>query len=240
MISILHPSRSRPERSFNTIDKWMNRSTSGLQVIVSVDSDDPKLDEYTKYFGPENDLRLPYDFIVNDNRSAVDAINNAAKIATGDILIVVSDDTDCPVAWNLQLSKALSGKQDFIVKCPDGIQSWIITMPIMDRKYYERFGYIYHPDYKHMFVDLELTCVADLLQKKIDLPIPFPHLHYSIGASQKDLLSERADATWAQGEETFLSRLKNNFDIRPEEITGKITDESYRAWIATKIPSLRL
>ena len=46
MISIIHPTRSRPEKSVQTVDKWLDSTTSDtlFQLIVSVDEDDPKLD----------------------------------------------------------------------------------------------------------------------------------------------------------------------------------------------------
>lgn len=245
MISILHPSRQRPEKSLETCKKWIERAgTDDIQLILSIDKDDPDRDTYFDnnhvalwdLMGlAEDEDSLKMRTIACNNKSAVDAINKAADEAIGNILIVVSDDTDCPENWAVDLQKSVEGKTDWIAKCPDGIQGWIITMPIMDRWYYNRFGYIYYPEYSHMFCDTELTCVADLLKRRIDLGINFPHQHYSTGASVKDAVSEKADATWTQGEDLFLSRLKKNFDLAEVDIIGKITDESYRAWIATKL-----
>lgn len=226
--SILHPTRGRPQKSFETIKKWLRAhvSCNGFpEVIVSVDMDDPCLNAYINLHGKR--------VIVNHNRSAVDAINNAAKVCTGDIIIVVSDDTDCPDGWNDLLENAIGDRNDFIAKTPDGIQKWIITMPIMDRAYYNRFGYIYHPDYLHMFCDTELTCVADLTGRKIELDISFPHNHYSIGKSVKDAVSDRADKTWSQGESIFIERYKRNFDL--VNTPGKITNIEYLNWIKAKI-----
>jgi len=236
-ISILHPSRSRPEKSFNTCKNWIENSGviwDDIELVISVDIDDPYLSDYD-----ENVIALcrgiAISYVKNENRSAVDAINKAAQAAEGDIFIVVSDDTSCSENWAVDLLKAVEGKTDWIAKCPDGIQSWIITMPIMDRIYYNRFGYIYHPEYRHMFCDTEITCVADLLRRKIDIPITFPHLHPGHGHGTPDALNARADATWQQGEDLFLSRMKKNFDLADDQIIGKITDESYRSWIATKL-----
>jgi len=241
MISILHPSRQRPEKSFETCKKWLDKSglhsAEIIELIISVDQDDPELEGYKahKTLRDITGRAITGGAIIHENRSAVDAINRAALASRGQILIVVSDDTDCPGDWAVDLIKAVEGKTDWIAKCPDGIQNWIITMPIMDRAYYKRFGYIYHPEYRHMFCDTEITCVADLLGRKIDIPITFPHLHPGHGHGTPDALNARADATWQQGEDLFLSRLKKNFDLAEADIVGKITDESYRAWIANKL-----
>lgn len=227
MISLLCPSRQRPKKMFDTLQNWIKKSTQGFEIILSLDIDDPTVDEYFELFQYVNAIRL-----VNTNKSAVDAINNAARVARGNIFIVVSDDFDCPERWDEQILKATEGKTDWIAKTPDGIQNWIITMPIMDRVYYNRFRYIYYPEYLHMFCDTELTCVADLLGRKIDLNIPFPHNHYSIGKSEKDQVSDKADATWMQGEKLFIERAKRNFDL--VNYSGKITNVEYINWLRSK------
>lgn len=223
MISLIHPSRGRPEKSKKTIDKWVYHSR--IELIVSIDSDDPKLKEYLEIYDSSA-------LIINNNSSAVDAINNAAKVATGDVFIVVSDDTEPCNAWSDYIYHEANGKKDFILKTQDGIQPWIITMPIMDRAYYNRFGYIYHPDYQHMFADTELTCVADITGRKIKSNLVFPHKHYSVTKEQPDEVNKKADATWAQGEKLFLERFKRNFYIasgNPIEDVGMIN------WLKNKI-----
>lgn len=229
-LSILHPSRSRPDKSFETIDKWISNSCGGdVEVIVSLDSDDPLLNKYYLNFGK---AAYKVTFLVNDNKSAVDAINKAAAISSGHIMIVVSDDTDCPKCWNFDLEFKLKGKSDFIAKCGDGIQKWIITMPVLDRAYYNRFGYVYHPDYLHMFCDTELSCVADLTGRRVEIDMNFPHNHYSIGKSKKDSISDKADKTWTQGEALFLNRMRKKFELK--ETVGKISDSSYLNWAKSK------
>ena len=221
MISILHPSRSRPERAAATARKWLDNAGCDVEYILSIDIDDPKRDQY------------PNTALISDNRSAIDAINHAAEKATGNILMVLSDDFDCPPLWGKQILDVTKGKTDWILKTPDGIQDWIITMPIMDRAYYERFQYIYYPAYLHMFCDTELSCVADLTGRLLHADIRFTHNHYSTGKGQKDEISDRADKTWTQGEKLFLTRFRQNFDLK--ETPGKITNQNYLNWIKSKL-----
>lgn len=229
MISLLCPSRQRPQKMFDTIQHWLKNSTSieELEIVISIDTDDPTATEYYRLFEDINVL-----IIKNENRSAVNAINRAARVSRGDILIVVSDDFDCPYGWDKQLLEATKGKFDWIAKTPDGIQKWIITIPIMDRVYYNRFGYIYFPEYVHMFCDTEITCIADLTGRKIELNIPFIHNHYSTGRSVKDEVSVKADLTWNQGEALFISRAKRNFDLT--NYPGRIENQEYKNWLRMK------
>jgi glycosyltransferase involved in cell wall biosynthesis len=219
-ISIIHPSRQRPELSLKTIYKWISWAITGPEVIISIDEDDPFKMAYIEYAG-----KLDVKIIANKNRSAIDAINRGAEAATGDIFIVVSDDTDCFERWDEAILKEVGDRTDWIMKTQDGIQSWLITMTLMDRTYYNRFGYIYQPDYKHLWADTELTAVADLTGRLIKSDLLFRHIHPCVKLAEEDDLYRRNNGTWVQGETLFKSRLKKKFGLK--ETPGKIQIPQY-------------
>lgn len=226
--SLLHPSRSRPEKSISTTRDWLNTChTKDVELIVSIDESDPEKAHYKSAYASVSNARV----IIRDNRSAVDAINNAAKESRGDILIVVSDDTGCIRNWDQIISSATQGRKDFILKTFDGVQKWIITMPVLDRAYYERFGYIYYPEYTHMFCDTELTHVADITKKVIwRNDIEIKHLHYSVTKQPRDHVYERNDSTFKHGQNIYIQRFKNSFglyDVNVWDISG----ESHLQWL---------
>lgn len=208
-ISLIHPSRQRPDIAIATAIKWLNSLSDkgSVEYILSVDSSDPTLKDYERLFKDER-------ILVNDNKSAIEAINYAATIATGNIIVVMSDDFDCPDKWDELLLTALEGKEDFVVKTSDGCQPWIITLPILDRKYYDRYGYVYNPEFLHLFSDTEMTHVGHLLGRVINLPIVFSHHHYTqVHGHKFDDVNAKNDKTWAQGEAVYLKNLKENFGI---------------------------
>lgn len=229
MISIIHPSRGRPEKSYTTIEKWKRnaRHPERLEIVISNDEDDPSLPTYSRLYCFKNH--------VHKNKSAIQAINWAANFCTGSILIVVSDDTDCLPMWDDFILKLTANKTDWILKTNDGAQPWIITMPCMDRVYFNRTRYIYFPGYDHMFADTEMTAVADLTDRKITSNILFRHLQYSIVKEMPDAINKKNDATWPQGETLFLNRYKRNFDLAPSEIKGKIQDNGMIRWMQNKV-----
>lgn len=227
-ISLLFPSRGRARKSHENAVRWREQAGEGidLELILSIDRSDPSGDRYKIYH------RATADKIVHrESKSAVEAINNAAEVATGDIMIVVSDDTLCFDNWGPALLKEVEGKKDFILKTQDGIQKYIITMPVLDRTYYNRFGYIYYPGYAHMFCDLELTCVADITNRKLTSNLMFKHNHYSVSQEKPDETNRRADRTWDEGERLFLERYRKNFDL-PKG--GKITEPGMISWLLKK------
>lgn len=210
--SIIHPSRSRPEKSINCITKWKQLAGQDVEVIVSLDDDDPKLVEYLNVYGKNPDDSITV--LIQKNRSAIDAVNKAASVATGNIFVVVSDDFDCPRNWANRIQEITRARRDFVLKTYDGVQNYIVTLPILDRVYYNRFGYIYNPIYTHMFCDTEFTHVSDILRRLIIRnDITFQHRHYSVTKERTDETTRRADATFNAGKEVYLSRCRQKFGM---------------------------
>lgn len=225
-ISVIHPTRGRYKRAkevYNQVTRLANQPDN-LEYLVSVDEDE----------------NIKYDFgivVRNNNKTAIEAINHAATLATGDILIVVSDDFSLPIGWDDQIREATLGYSDWLLKVFDGIQNWIITIPIMDRVFYKRFGYVYCPEYKHMFADTELAAVGDLLGKTITrLDIVFNHNHYSI-CGGKDKINEKNDKTMSFGEETYLKRYVTMFGLDNNDIVGSI-NKVHQRWLSSKIEKI--
>lgn len=224
MISIIHPSRSRPGLAYKTAIMWLSDPGCDVEYILSVDRDDPFRARYIQM--------LPYwegtstKIIINENRSAIDAINRAAEKCSGDVLIVISDDFLCFPGWGKAIYREMHRKADWILKTQDGIQDWIITLPIMDHIYYQRFGYIYHPSYKHAFCDTEMTCVAELTGRMFISNLVFPHLNKP-GTKIMDAVQERNDATFEDGRRVFIERKKNKFGLPPTEIQGAMPNNVY-------------
>lgn len=207
-ISILHPSRSRPIEALNTSHTWIKAMSwqHSWEYILSIDESDPMLNEYEELFYP------PYVFVA-DNHNVVQAANVIAKECVGDILILISDDFVCFKNWDLAIVEALDGRSG-VLKTFDGVQRWIVTLPIMTRDYYDEQGYLYDPDVSHMFCDTIMTHKADL-QKKLIIrnDIVFKHNHYSNGGQPKDAVNVKADGTWAQGEKVYLQRCRERFGL---------------------------
>jgi glycosyltransferase involved in cell wall biosynthesis len=229
LISLIHPSRSRPQKSKDTCLKWISRAGCDVELIVSIDDNDPFRRQYLDAYSQFDLFKTRV--ITNPNRSAVDAVNNGAKEAKGDILIVVSDDSDCQNNWGILILHAVDGKSDYVLKTYDGVQKWIITMPVMDRAYYSRFGYIYHPDYRHMFVDTDFTHVADVQGKILwRNDIVFPHLHYSVIKTRRDEVSEKADSTWHQGKDLYLRRFRESFNLTGVD-PWNVSSDGHKQWL---------
>lgn len=218
-IHIVHPTRSRPKKSVQTINKFVRLSDHPGEVMVTVclDDSDPRLKDYWNLY--RSDCSVHWGIVQLNNKSSVEAINNGFKNsnlyeAPDQIIMVVSDDTDCFPGWDTVILKTTEGKSDFLLRVSDGHQKRICTLPIMDRVYYNRFGYIYNPIYSHSWADTELTEVSYQLGRIIVRnDIVFPHLHPEVTKEPKDDLYKRNDLTHDRDRPLYQQRKKINFGL---------------------------
>lgn len=103
--------------------------------------------------------------------------------------------------------------RDFTWGSPKWQRKWISMLPIMGRKYYERFGYIYHPAYKSFFCDEEYTKVALKLQRIKAIPrTHIRHQHPDWGGGvQADDLYHRNNKNWKHDQTLYQQRKRQGF-----------------------------
>lgn len=171
MICYKFASRSRPAKFFDTIHNINAQAVHRRYfILASLDQDDPTMNkedvrgwihmhpEIIAYYGVSG--------------SKIAAINrDMEKAPHWNILINVSDDMRFIVKGFDQ--EIISHFQEYfpdgdgVLHYPDGNEpgTRVMTMTIAGRKYYERFGYIYPPEYKSLWCDVEATEVAQRLGK---------------------------------------------------------------------------
>lgn len=207
-ISIIHPSKSRAQKSFETISEWIKRcnNVNSIEIILSLDADDPQISEYKLLY---EGIKCNKIISVLPNKSSVEAINQAALLTTGKILMVVSDDTTAPTSWDMRILNYTDKKTDWVLKVRDGLQNKIITLPIFDRAYYNRDKYVYHPNFKHLFSDTWFSDLAYARKRVIVKNVRFPHRQYSIIGTEPDEINLKNNATYESGKKTYLELKKN-------------------------------
>lgn len=219
LVSLIHPSRGRAQKSFDTYNRWLERAGVVVEVIISVDSSD----DWKSYFDlhvpcPEHPIGSYTRLYMNDNDSVVRATNVAARHATGDILIYLSDDFDCPDNWGQLVEKEFADTTaPRLIKVDDCLQPFrvpVLTIPIMNRALYEKLGYFWHPDYLSMHVDCDLyETVHRIGALKMCPHLKFEHKHVSVGKAEDDETYRRSAANWKQGEMVFNERKKQGFPV---------------------------
>ena len=220
MISLIHPSRGRPAKSFENSRKWVQLSGVDTELIVAIDLDDPTAPEYVQQYNwwRHRDFQRVA-LVKGEHGSPVKATNMAAKEARGDILLYLSDDFECFENWGKIVEQEFVQYKDrqALIKVDDMLQPFhvaVLTIPIMNRQLYNKLGYFWHPGYKSMFVDEHLYWRSKALGALFFAPhIKFEHRHVSVGKAADDDTYRNSAANWNQGKAMFESHKRAGFVV---------------------------
>lgn len=214
-----YPSRNRPQRFFQSLDSLYNNLDDPDNFLISCTLD-------------EDDLTMANDIVVERikqykntqiewglSKSKVDAVNRSMPNYDWDICIVHSDD----MVFNIYGFDTMIRvdamthfiDSDFLLHYPDqDAKEYLATMYIGGRKFYERFGYIYHPSYKSLWCDNEIMTIAQMLGKYKYLGYQINvHLNAAYGHMERDALFDEQQGHWNDDEINFYERKARNFDL---------------------------
>lgn len=228
-------SRNRPDRMSSVINNWIAKSSNRerIEVVISIDEDDPTIDSYKSIIEKDTDsLGIDIKLLINKNTNTVQAVNRIKKVFTGDIIIILSDNSDCFPEWDNAVDGVYSKMPgSYIIKTNKGVGKDLITMPIFTKSYLDYKQWIYYPGYEHMFCDTELTCIAYMEDKVIDASeLEFTHLHYTQGHSEKDYVDIKNQNTFYDGFNSFRKRMSKNFHL-PDNLSKTKIPSSMLEWI---------
>lgn len=212
-----YTSRSRRSNFLRGYDSILNKiaNREDYHILISVDKDDQSM-------FPLPVLDGNYTFVVGNSKNKIDAINRDLNEFNydWDILINMSDDMIFTKKGFDDIIRA-EFYNDFnqYLHFNDGNQKCnVCTMHIVGRNYYDRFKYIYHPDYISLWCDVE----NDIVSKQLgcykymgDNVQLFRHLHPAWGLAPQDALSIKTEdrALWVADEITFNKRKIKNFGL---------------------------
>jgi hypothetical protein len=215
-ILVKFPTRSRPQKFLNLIEKYINLSKSkSTRYQITYDLDDltmnPSVIEKAQGYGNVK-------CIGGYSKGKIHACNrDMEKSGKWDIVVLASDDM-IPVKenWDQIISDKMKEKfpdLDGVLWFHDGFTP-LNTMCIIGRKYFERFNYIYHPDYISLWCDNEFHEVADKLGKHAKFnEVLFKHEHPANIGGHSDQLYQVNEKFYHTDHATFLKRQARNFDL---------------------------
>jgi hypothetical protein len=191
---IKFPTRNRPQKFLNVLRKYVDylNDKNNYEIIISCDDDDEsmKQDFVVDVINDYNNVKLFY----NNTKTKIEAINANMDNIDFDILLLASDDMIPLVKGFDDIIREDMNKYftdtDGILWYNDGHQgNRLNTLCILGKKYYDRFKYIYNPEYKSFYSDNEFMEVGNILnkQKYIDNVI-IEHQHPDYGYKVNDNL----------------------------------------------------
>ena len=193
-----------------------------MKFLLSFDSDDISMNNphMRKWLSIQGD-DVKWHF--GNSKSKVQAINaDMDKAPDYDVLILASDDM-LPVQRGYDDIIAKDMERHFpdldgVLHYNDGLKGeGLNTLCIMGKPYYDRFGYIYNPEYTSVFCDNEFTEVSRSLGKTAYIDnIIIKHKWMEQG---KDPLYQRNEnpAFYSTDYQVFLKRKAEGFPCPPRE-----------------------
>lgn len=218
------PTRSRPDQFFKMLDTYYEylSHTIPFTFLITCDQDDTSMNNESVIEKLQSYPHLVFGF--TNCASKVEAYNQDVNNFDFDILLVAADDI-VPVVKNFDVIIFNTMKETFpdfdgVLNINDGtIGRLCNTIPILGSRYYKRFGYIYHPSYKALVCDVELTNVSKILKReKVIDQVLMKHNHPSWGLAKKDNLYKKNETFHMQDKDVFFQRRVNFFDIPPTDI----------------------
>ncbi len=221
-ILIKFPTRQRPEKFFTVLNKYYEYANdiNNLSVLVTCDEDDSTMNnnEVKEHFSQYPNLKV----IFGHSNNKIHAVNRDAEYFPDyDILLLASDDMvpqmqgyDDIIRNNME---TYFPDTDGVLWYNDGAQgNCLNTLSIMGKKYYERFNYIYYPEYESFYCDNEFTDISKKLDKVqyIDLII-IKHDHPDWGGKVYDDLYLRNNNSkhCDHDKQLYHERANHNFNL---------------------------
>jgi hypothetical protein len=215
---IKFPTRGRPDKALKTLVRYINyMDDKSNRILVTCDLDDESMNNEEV-----RDILTQYENVVikyGDNKSKIEAVNADLKDEEFDIVLLASDDMLPIVKGYDTLIKSRMSEiypdTDGVLWFNDGYQGdRLNTLSILGKKYYDRFGYIYHPEYKSVWCDNEFMAVSRILDKVtyFDTTI-IRHEHPDWGFNDRDDIHRCNYLNENHDRMVYFNRNANNFGL---------------------------
>lgn len=198
------------------------RDRDNYRISLTIDTDDPILNtpEVIEKINTYPNVSIEWGL----SKSKVAAINRSFPNYDFDIVICWSNDMfmtfygadDIIRDYLCQIINNYD--DDFLCHFPEPDTRDILNvLYIATKKYYDRFGYIYHPSYKSLFCDNETLEIAKLLKRYHYIGVPGLYVHknpaYHHHGIIRDELFNEQQGHWQEDENNFNERKARNFDL---------------------------
>ena len=211
------PTRGRPEKFFNVLDKYRSLSRSNnIRFIVTCDLDDKTMNNEAvkEKFKTYDNVEVFF----GNSKTKIEAVNADMTGQDFDICLLASDDMiPEKEGYDVEIIEQMTRNYpdlDGVIWFSDGYQKEKLnTLVVVGKRFYDRFGYIYQPDYVSFYCDNEFMNVAFILGKQTYVDnVIIRHEH-------PDNTKDNIDMTYAVNNQHVI-RDHNVFNQRAQHMFG--------------------
>ena len=202
------PTRGRAAQAIHVLSAYRNMAGAPVQLEAVIDADD---DSMMASDVLQRLRALDVIITVGASKSKIEAVN-AGSVKDWDILLLASDDM-MPVADGYAAHVIAAMTQHFphydgAIFFDDGYaHDRCCTLPIIGRRLYEQFGYVYEPSYRSLVCDIEQTNVFRGMGRLVyvDKKI-IEHRHPAVGNASSDALYSRNNKPEQADRDNYAAR----------------------------------
>ena len=214
------PTRNRKNKFFKVLRQYQNlcEDLDNTYFLITLDNDDESMNssDVEDIFNTFKNVKVIY----GTSNSKIHAVNRDIELVNDwDIVLLASDDMTPKVKGYDNIirnkMKEFYSDTDGILWFNDGFQGEKLnTLCILGKKYYKRFNYIYHPDYKSCWSDNEFMEVGKILKKQtyIDSVI-IKHEHPEWGSGNRDQIHTNNINDYQYDLGVYNRRKEINFEL---------------------------
>ena len=214
------PTRNRKNKFFKVLRQYQNlcENLDNTYFLITLDNDDESMNpsDVEDIFNTFKNVKVIY----GTSNSKIHAVNRDIELVNDwDIVLLASDDMTPKVKGYDNIirnkMKEFYSDTDGILWFNDGFQGEKLnTICVLGKKYYERFNYIYHPDYKSCWSDNEFMEVGKILKKQtyIDSVI-IKHEHPDWGYGNRDQIHTNNINDYQYDLGVYNRRKEINFEL---------------------------
>lgn len=184
LISILVPTRGRPVEFLRMVKSALETATHAkrVEVVAYLDEDD------AANYSPRI---IGVNYIVGPQIVLSEMWNTCFLEAKGNILMHCGDDIIFRTpGWDVTVRDTFAASKDKILlvhgdDCSPNTDA-LATHGFMHRRWVETVGYLVPPYFSSDWNDVWLTEVADMVGRRVKIPIVTEHMHYSFDKAEHD------------------------------------------------------
>lgn len=214
------PSRGRPERFFKALDSIIDnvRDLDNYHVSCTLDTDDELMnsEEVISKIRTRKNVSIEWGL----STSKIHAVNRNIPEIGWDIICIGSDDIFFNVFGfdemiRMEFNQHFPNGDGYLHFKEKDSGAALCVMTCCDKKYFDRFGYIYHPDYLSLWADNEQMEVAKKLGRYVYIPYDImDHKNPAYGYLEKDeMFISQQKIGWTTDQQTYNKRKAKNFGL---------------------------
>lgn len=215
---IKFPTKNRKNKFFSVLKKYQSLcdDMDNTHFLITLDNNDSEMNspEVVDILNTFKNITYVY----GDSHSKIHAINrDIDMIEDWDIVLLASDDMIPKVKGydNIIRNKMKENYPDTdgVLWFNDGhMGNKLNTLCILGKKYYDRFNYIYQPEYKSVWSDNEFMLVGNILKKQTYFEdVIIEHEHPDWGYGNRDNIHQSNSINEHHDRTLFELRKQNNF-----------------------------